>query len=280
VAGLTMLLLTYHVGRFGRRVALGMVAGLVALMMSGVGVVMVMVMGIATLARRGWRIALTLVAPLGAIYLVWLVTIGHDDGVTQAGSLSQIGGIVSGGLRNAFRVMAFDSWFMWPLVALLVGGCILAARQRTRAGWAQLAVPLALLVGTFLLLASVASDHADVLGTKGAGFPRQSRYVSLLAALSIPAIAVAADALVRAWKWLLPLAMAMFLFAIPHNLQAAKSTERIKRPLFAGTRLAVEIVPRDPTAHDVPADLHPDILTATDLTVGWLLGALKDGKIP
>jgi len=280
VAGLTMLILTDHDRPFSRRDVFGLVAGLVALMMSGFGVVTVMIMGIAVLARRGWRMMIELVGPLAAIYLVWFLAIGHDDGVTQAGSISQIGSIVSGGLRNAFRVMAFDTWFAWPLVLLLVGGFVLAARQRTRAGWGQLSVPLAMLVGTVLLLASVASDHADVLGAKGEGFPRQSRYVSLLAALSIPALAVAADAFTRAWKWLLPLAMAMFLFAIPHNLSSARATARIKQPLFAGTRLAVEIVPRSPTAYDVPRDLHPDILTAEDLTVGWLLGALERGKIP
>jgi hypothetical protein len=280
VSGLVLLLLTDHDGPIGRRDAFGLLAGLVGLMMSGLGVVMVMIMGIAVLLRRGWRTALKLAAPLGAIYLVWFLAIGHDDGVTQAGSLSQIGGIVSGGIRNGFRTIAPVHWFALPMVLLLVGGFILAARQRTKAGWAQLALPFALLCGTVLLLASVASDHADVLGTKGAGFPRQSRYVSLLAAMSIPALAVAADALTRAWKWLLPLAMAMFLFAIPHNLDAARQTERIKRPLFAGTRLAVEIVPRAPTARTVPRSLHPDILTAPDLTVGWLLGALERGKIP
>ena len=280
VAGLVLLILTDHDGPFERRDWVGMFAGLVALMMSGAGVVMVMITAVAVLCRRGWRTALTLVAPLAAIYVVWFLAIGHNDGVTQAGSVSQIGGIVSGGLRNAFRVMAPQAWLGLPLALLLIGGFVLAARQRTRAGWAELAVPFALLCGTVLLLASVASDHADVLGTKGAGFPRQSRYVSLLAALSIPALAVAADAIARLWKWLIPLAMALFLFAIPHNLDAARSTERIKRPLFAGTRLAVEIVPRSPTARVVPRSVHPNILTAPALTVGWLLGAVERGKIP
>ena len=280
VAGLVLLILTDHDGPIGRRDWLGVLAGLVALMMSGAGVVMVMITAIAVLCRRGWRIALKLVAPLAAIYLVWFLAIGHNDGVTQAGSVSQIGGIVSGGLRNAFRVMAPRAWLALPLALLLIGGFLLAARQRTRAGWAQLAVPFALLCGTVLLLASVASDHANVLGTKGAGFPRQSRYVSLLAAMSIPALAVAADAIARLWKWLIPLAMVLFLVAIPHNLDAARSTERIKRPLFAGTRLAVEVVPRSPTARTVPRSVHPDILTAPTLTVGWLLGAVEHGKIP
>ena len=215
VAGLVLLILTDHDGPFERRDWFGMLAGLVALMMSGAGVVMVMITAVAVLCRRGWRTALTLVAPLAAIYVVWFLAIGHNDGVTQAGSVSQIGGIVSGGLRNAFRVMAPRAWLGLPLALLLIGGFVLAARQRTRAGWAQLAVPFALLCGTVLLLASVASDHADVLGTKGAGFPRQSRYVSLLAALSIPALAVAADAIARLWKWLIPLAMALFLVRDP-----------------------------------------------------------------
>jgi hypothetical protein len=248
-------------------------------MMSGAGVVMVMIMGISVLFRRGWRIALKLVAPLAVIYLVWLLAIGHRDGVTQAGSLSQIGGIVSGGISNGFRTLAPRASLALPLALLLVGGFVLAARQRTKAGWRELAVPLALLCGSVLLLASVASDHAAVLDTKGPFFARQSRYVSLVAAMSIPAIAVAADAVTRLWRWLIPIAMALFLLAIPHNLAAARSTERIKTPLFAGTRLAVEIVPRSPSARTAPSALHPVLLTAPDLTVGWLRGALAHGKI-
>ena len=248
VFGLVALLLTDHDDPLGRRDVYGALAGLVGLMMSGVGVVMVMIMGIAVLCRRGWRIALELVAPLAVIYLVWLLAIGHDDGVTQAGGISQIRGVVTSGLSNVFRTLAPTEWLWIPLVLLLVGGFTLAAWQRTPARRAQLAVPFALIVGTLLLLGLVASDHAAVLYTKGAAFPRQSRYVSLLAALSIPALAVAADAVARLRRGLIPLAMALFLFAIPHNATAARAPEKILRPLYDGTRLAVETISRDPTA--------------------------------
>ena len=216
VAGLVMVLLTDHDGPLGRRDAFGLLAGLVGLMMSGVGVVMVMIMGIAVLLRRGWRTALKLVAPLAAIYLVWFVAIGHDDGVTQAGSLSQIGGIVTGGIPQRLP----DDRRARPLVGAADDAAArrrvrAAARQRTKAGWGSSRCPL-----RAALRERVAPRVGRVRSRRRARherrrFPRQSRYVSLIAAMSIPALAVAADALTRAWKWLLPIAMAMFLVRDP-----------------------------------------------------------------
>jgi len=280
VAGLVAIILTDHDGPFGRRDALGIVAGIVALMMSGAGVVMVAILTVSVLLRRGWRRALTIVAPLAGIYLVWFAVIGHDDGVTQAGSVSQIGGVIDNGLRHAFRMMAPNARFGAVLALLLIIGFVLAVRQRTRAHLAPLVVPFALFCGAFVLLASVASDHTAMLSVRGVGYARQSRYVSLIAAMTIPALAVAVDAVTRLWRWLIPVGMALFLVAIPHNLDVARSTERTKRPLYAGTRLAVEVVPRSPEAHRVPPSLQPDVITAPKLTVGWLLGALERGKIP
>ena len=101
--GLLQLILSDHDGRFDRRDGLAMVSGLVALMMSGVGVVMVMVVGIAVLLRRGWRPALVHVAPLAAIYLVWLVAIGHQGGVVQSVTASEVVNFVATGLRAGFR---------------------------------------------------------------------------------------------------------------------------------------------------------------------------------
>ena len=55
VFGLTQLLLADHDGPIARRDWLALLAGLAGLLCSGVGVTMVVVVGLATLARRGWR---------------------------------------------------------------------------------------------------------------------------------------------------------------------------------------------------------------------------------
>ncbi len=63
--GLAHLLLADHDGPVDRRDWFGLLAGLAGLMCSGVAVSMVIVVGYATLLRRGWRIALLHTAPLG-----------------------------------------------------------------------------------------------------------------------------------------------------------------------------------------------------------------------
>ena len=221
--GLLQLILSDHDGRFDQRDGLAMVSGLVALMMSGVGVVMVMVVGIAVLLRRGWRPALVHVAPLAAIYLLWLVAIGHQGGVVQSVTASEVVNFVATGLRAGFRQMGASYWFGAPLLAvILIGGFVLATRQRPRADLAQLAGPFALLCGAVLLLGAAALQGRTVTGSS---YARQSRYLSLVVAMSLPALAVATDAFTRIWRWLLPFAMALFLVAIPHNIRAGRQSE-------------------------------------------------------
>ena len=53
------------------------------LLCSGVAVTMVIVVGIAMLLRRGWRIALLHTAPLGAAYLLWWATSARDAYTTS-----------------------------------------------------------------------------------------------------------------------------------------------------------------------------------------------------
>src|SRR5262249_11286331 len=92
--GLLYLVLADHDGGFERRDWFGLGAGLVALMMSGVGVTMVAIVAIAVLLRRGWRMALRQVGPLAAVYAVWFVAYGPAGKVRQVGPKyrSTIGG--------------------------------------------------------------------------------------------------------------------------------------------------------------------------------------------
>jgi hypothetical protein len=275
--GLLQLILSDHDGPFDRRDALAVLSGLVALMMSGVGVVMVMVVGIAVLLRRGWRLALVHVGPLSAIYLVWLVATGHQGGVIQSVSASEVVNFIAAGIRAGFRQMGPSYWFGAPLLAVvLIGGFVLATRQRPRSDLAQLAGPFALLCGAVLVLGAAALQGRTVTGS---AYARQSRYLSLVVAMSLPALAVATDAFTRIWRWLLPFAMALFLVAIPHNIRAGRQSETLA-PLYAATKRMVEVVPRTPKARRTPPQLQPDPYSAPDLTVGWLRSAFDDNKLP
>src|SRR5207302_10440329 len=73
VCGLTQLLLADHDGHVDRRDFLGLGAGVVGLMCSALAVTMTIIVGVAMLLRRGWRIAMFHTVPLAALYLGWVV---------------------------------------------------------------------------------------------------------------------------------------------------------------------------------------------------------------
>ena len=94
--GLVHLVLADRDGPIDRRDWLGLAAGAGALMCSGVGLVMVGVVGIAVLLRRGWRLALFHVAPLLAMFGIWYLierpstgTSGRPGAAGQAARLDR-----------------------------------------------------------------------------------------------------------------------------------------------------------------------------------------------
>jgi hypothetical protein len=106
VFGLTHLLLADHDGPVDRRDWLGIVAGFAGLLCSGVGVTMTVVVGLATLFRRGWRIAALHTAPLGVIYVVWWVAVGRNGYQgTDRPSIRQLASFVRLGIDATFEAM-------------------------------------------------------------------------------------------------------------------------------------------------------------------------------
>ena len=276
VFGLVYLLLADHDGPFDRRDALGLVAGLFALMCSGVGIVLVAVVGAAVLARRGRRLALLHVVPLASAYAIWLIVIGHTDNQVGHFRSLDVMRFVRTGLQSAFGAIGPVSAFGFVLVVMLVTGLALAfgglARSQARA---RLAAPSALLAGSLVLLAITAVNRSAF----GAGWARQSRYVSLVVAMLLPALAVAADAIATRWRWCLPLAIAVFLVGIPANLHAATRAQRILKPRDAATRATMQSLPYAGLARRVPRSLRPEPTTAGAVTIGWLLDAAAHDQL-
>ena len=71
IFGLCHLLCADHDGPFSRRDALGLVCGALAILASGIGTLMVVIVGMAVLIRRGWRMAALQTAPLAIMNGVW-----------------------------------------------------------------------------------------------------------------------------------------------------------------------------------------------------------------
>ena len=280
VLGLVYLILVDHDGPFDRRDWLGLIAGLLALMTSAVAVVMIFLVGVLVLARRGWRLALLHVTPPAVCFLVWLLAIGHKDqgGVTQHLTPAAIVRFIAQGLRAALGGFGPTAWFGVLLTIALVAGLVIAIRERRQSGrLTELTVPLALLAGTVVFLAiSAAGGH----GNTGAADARQSRYVSLVAALILPSLAIALDGLARQWRWFVPVAVAVLLVGIPHNINTARTAQRPLNAIYFRTKRVMLTVAHDPKAKDVPKTLRPEPASAHQVTVGWLLDGAAHGHIP
>ena len=137
VFGLGQLLLADHDGPIDRRDWLGLVAGLAALLCSGVAITMVFVVGLAAVlrrGRRGWRRALFHTAPLALVYLVWLLVApkGQSAGNYHSQSPSQVLRFVFVGIEAGFARLGHVSGLGFALGLVLVAGLVVLFRGRPR----------------------------------------------------------------------------------------------------------------------------------------------------
>ena len=65
---------------------------------------MVIVVGLATLVRRGWRAAALHTVPLAAVFLAWWIMLGRQDQTEGGGvRLGQMARFVTTGMRADFQ---------------------------------------------------------------------------------------------------------------------------------------------------------------------------------
>ena len=144
--GLTQLVLADHDAPFTRRDALGVIAGVAAVMSSGIGPLMVVAVGLAALARRGWRIALLHAAPPALAYVAWTTV---EDPALHAVARPALGVVwdwIRVGQVATVRAVGGTTVVALVLTALLVIGLWQLARSSTIADLRRRAsVPLALL---------------------------------------------------------------------------------------------------------------------------------------
>src|SRR5262249_9834383 len=150
--GLVQLRLADHDGCIDRRDWFGLAAGLAALMCSLVGVPMVMIAGLATLIRRGWRAARFPRVPPPCGRRGWWLIAGE---VTYAGhhDLAEIMNFVRIGFTATFDAIG-QVPFLGVVVAigLMVGLALAWAGLRGKELRRKTAMPAALLVGAIAFL--------------------------------------------------------------------------------------------------------------------------------
>lgn len=264
--------------KINRRDLVAWLFGLLTLMSAGVGVFMVAGVGLATLLRRGWRVACFHAVPLGAIYLVWYAS--ESPGASGAkGRVTHVGGLAFDFLADTVRGIAGGGLPAAVLVALVVAGAVLGAvddPSRLRREWAvpasmfatAMAFSAATAFGRRALAASWDVDTAD-------------RYVHILAALVLPAIVVSVGVVAARHRVLLAIAAVVFAVGFVSNASSLEPTGSARfllgdEQIWVARADAVEKWP-------VPGDvvLPPDAFGPPwGVRVDWLRNLRADGGIP
>jgi hypothetical protein len=279
VFGYVQLLCATKPGRLQRRDWLGLGAGFVGLMCSGIALPMIVLVGIATYMRRGARIAAFHVVPLIVAFAIWYEAIGKQGNQHVHGGIASVLHYAFHGLFAAFVSIGSGRLTAWLLVAMLVAGSALAWRGPWHRGRVPLetAVPIASLVA---LVGFVLIDAWGRVATLGVSHASSSRYLHLYAAFLLVPLAVAAETVARRWKWFVFAALALFLSAIPGNVTTFINFEHQSAAFQQTYRAEMLWTPLVPGARALPAGVRPEPFLASRMTLGWLLSATKDGKVP
>ena len=72
----------------------------------------------------------------------------------------------------------------------------------------------------------------------------------------------------------------MFIVGIPHNVQSARSAQRPLNEIYSTTTRVVATLAADPQTRRAAAGLHPEQTVARQMTVGWLVDAVDQHRVP
>lgn len=281
VFGVGQLLLADHDGAFNRRDWIGLLCGLAAILCSAVGVVMAIVVGFATLLRRGWRPAFVHAVPPIGLYLVWLVTVArHDYGTAQrthgTATASQAAHFVNGLIGNTFRALGQNPVVSVAFAILLISGLLVSFRTVGRREMrATAAASLGLLVGAVVFAVSTGVERATWAP------PSQSRYLYVMVYMIVPALGIAVDALMRRGRVITIVVLVLLGATIPGNLRALTNYVEQQKGTQGLFRAMILTLPRIPNAGQTPdATVVHTGLAPCDITMGWLRDGAESGRIP
>lgn len=274
--GLGMLLLVDHDGRPDRRDGAAVGLGVLSLASSGMGPIVVLVVGMFALLRRGVKVAAVLMSILMGTYVLWLKAAAGASTTNSELSADVM-------LRWAYQGMTatFSLPTQYSLSGLVLAGIVVAGMARlvmTR-GWRTFrgtdGLLLALIGGALLNFAAVSTQRWFL----GPGYARSDRYVYVAVVLLLPVMAVAFQQLAGDRSWL------VVVLALPLLLGMPSNTARLFRDppfRFSSVEALFTGAAADPLASKVPRDLvlEPNTFTGREVTIGWLLAAKREHKLP
>lgn len=285
VLGLGHLLLADHDGPISRRDYLGLGLGFIGLASSGIAPLLTVVVGAVMLVRRGLRPALFHTVPLAVAYLSWFVFIGPEvisDPYGRSADLGEIAHFVWTGLVATFEGLGGQLVIggvavvavLWAVV--LVSGLFRAYVGLTpRLALDRAVMPVGLaLAGLALLI--VSGYGRWWIGPEVGG---SSRYVHLAAALILPALAVAIDALTDRWPVAAVAAAVLLVSVIPHNIDRFENNDLFTEGYFDRQERLLVSLANSPFADVVPAETRPDPVW-TPVSIGWITDLRDAGDLP
>jgi hypothetical protein len=272
VCGLAMFLLADGPRSVTLRDWLGLGVGVLGLMTSAAFPPILAGFAVTTLLRRGARVTVFYVVPLGAIYAAWHLRYSN----VKSSALEPT--------QATFRFAAKMVWAVFDalarggfgavLLAFAGFGLVMAARQAWQSrAWAPLALPLG--------LATAWAGFAGLTSLARAVYLPDSyhagRYLHIGAALGLPLVAAGAEALARRRVLLGVAALVPLAIGLPGNLRLLSHTS----PILRGDPDSVFAMAHSPYIDDVPADTP--VLRAPfeiPLTAGWLARQADAGRVP
>jgi hypothetical protein len=276
--GLTQLVLALHDGPIDRRDWLALGAGALGLTCSGVAPAVVLAVGVAVFIRRGWRPAAFQTAPLAAMYLTWYVLAEPETRGTTP-TTEQLVQWVRDGETAAFEGLGHFPAVGAALAAMLLVGLVLTWIDHD---WTvrriRYAAPVGLLVGGLAFeLASGMARASTFIGT-GA---ESGRFVYVAGAMALPALALAAEAIVDRWRVMGAVVAFPFLVAIVPNTTDWDSPP-FNGPFFDHRERVLVTLGYSPQLDETPdwVRTDPGIYRFMDMDAGFLKAARDDGHLP
>jgi hypothetical protein len=282
VLGLTQVILADHDGPIDRHDWYGLGVGLVCLATSGQAIGLIAAAGVVCLLRRRWWAAAFHTLPLAGVYAVWFIGTNVEPVLSVDDRDFTVGEYV-GWLKDAvgglFMGLGHFGMLAIALAVILVVGLVTAVRVEGAAAFSRrAAVPIALLVAAVISMSAAAPSRFAL----GMGQAKSGRYIGVMVALALPALAVAADALSNRWRWTTPLVIAALVVPIPFNIVGFGDDPVLTAKSFEGVRTYVATLPDNPLTQQVPSWVRPNegLLGQPGMTVGWLLEADRRGELP
>jgi hypothetical protein len=269
--GVAHMLLADVDGPIRGRDGAGLAIGFIGLMTSGVSLVMTPVVALVVLLRRGWRAALFHSGPLAAAYVIWYLATdpgGIDNPTGRAATPSELARFVWSGAPAGLQ--AVGGRLGIGIVIAGIAGVGLAYVVRSSAGRARVVPPAAMFVGAVGFLLGTAQSRWFVTAEVGS----QSRYLYTIAALTLPLLAVGADAVGRrgpVWRMAI---LAPFVVALVLNLDGFGQQRPFGSNYHRAQERFVPALAHSDLARSVPPYVRPSVW----YTVGWLVEMAEDGQ--